>query len=135
MMKQMMKQWLRQVAVCVPSVACMGMVCILLTPNDAGATSNSEKELRPRVFINPGHGGHDNNDRPEPFFNEGMQSRVPYYESDSNFNEGMALFDILKEKGYEVYISRYKNTSAGVDKHTGAQFLFAIGGCPCIIWG
>lgn len=135
MMKQMMKQWLRQVAMCVPSVACMGMACILLTPNDAGATSNSEKELRPRVFINPGHGGHDNNDRPEPFFNEGMQSRVPYYESDSNFNEGMALFDILKEKGYEVYTSRYKNTSADdlnlfeisqLALNSGADVFFAI---------
>lgn len=94
-----------------------------------------QEKLRPRVFINPGHGGHDSNDRPEGFYNEGVQRRVPYYESDSNLNEGNALADILREKGYEVYTSRIKNTSADdlnlfeisqLALNSGADVFFAI---------
>ena len=52
--------------------------------------------VRPRVSLNPGHGGHDSDDRPCPFFNEGMQARVEYYESDSNLKCAMAMKDILR---------------------------------------
>ncbi len=91
--------------------------------------------IKPRVFINPGHGGHDSNDRPEPFYNEGTGTKIPYYESDSNLAEGEALLTILREKGYEVYTSRYNNTSADdlalfeisqLALNSGADVFFAI---------
>lgn len=68
-------------------------------------------QIRPRVFLNPGHGGHDSDDRPCPFYNEGMQARVEYYESDSNLKGAMAMKDILRSRGYEVFMSRVNNTT------------------------
>lgn len=65
----------------------------------------------PRVFINPGHGGHDDDDRFEPFFNQAAQDTVPYYESDSNLGIGLALQGYLNEKGYQVFISRTGNAT------------------------
>ena len=91
-------------------LASLALVCAVPLKAQSKVTAQPAP-VRPRVFINPGHGGHDSNDRPEPFFNEGMQQRVPYYESDSNLAEGQALYDILRNKGYEVYMSRFNNTS------------------------
>ena len=91
-------------------LASLALMCAVSLRAQSKATAQPAP-LRPRVFINPGHGGHDSNDRPEPFYNEGMQQRVPYYESDSNLAEGQALYDILRNKGYEVYTSRFNNTS------------------------
>lgn len=68
-------------------------------------------KLQPRVFINPGHGGHDDDDRYEPFFNQAAQDTVPYYESDSNLGIGLALQGYLNEKGYQVFISRTDNAT------------------------
>lgn len=89
----------------------------------------------PRVFLNPGHGGHDSDDRPCPFYNEGMQDRVEYYESDSNLKSAMAMKDILRERGYEVYVSRVNNTTADdlnlfeihqLALNSGADVFFAV---------
>lgn len=91
-------------------LASLALVCAVPLKAQSKVTAQPAP-VRPRVFINPGHGGHDSNDRPEPFFNEGMQQRVPYYESDSNLAEGQALYDILRNKGYDVYMSRFNNTS------------------------
>ena len=91
--------------------------------------------VRPRVFLNPGHGGHDSDDRPCPFFNEGMQARVEYYESDSNLKCAMAMKDILRERGYEVFMSRVNNTTADdlnlfeihqLALNSGADVFFSI---------
>lgn len=92
-------------------------------------------QVRPRVFLNPGHGGHDSDDRPCPFFNEGMQERVEYYESDSNLKGAMAMKDILRERGYEVFMSRVNNTTADdlnlfeihqLALNSGADVFFSI---------
>ena len=61
------------------------------SPQNTGVVAG---QIRPRVFLNPGHGGHDSDDRPCPFYNEGMQARVEYYESDSNLKGAMAMKDI-----------------------------------------
>lgn len=72
----------------------------------AGRKANSEK---PRVYVNPGHGGHDDDDRYEPFYNQAAHDTVDYYESDSNLGVGNALVDLLRKKGYDVYTSRVNN--------------------------
>ena len=71
-----------------------------------------EAAIRPRVFVNPGHGGHDSNDRPCPFANDAAGKTVEYYESNSNLAKGNALCEILRHKGYDVVTSRIKNTTA-----------------------
>lgn len=90
---------------------------------------------RLRVFINPGHGGHDSNDRPEPFYNQGAQRRVEYYESNSNLAHGLALEEMLRLRGYDVMMSRYTNTSADdlnlyeisqLAANSGADIFFSV---------
>ncbi len=92
-------------------------------------------QVRPRVFINPGHGGHDSNDRPSFFYNIGAGDTLRYYESDTNLAKGLALRDILEQRGYEVRISRTGNTSAddldlfeisALANHSGADLFFSI---------
>lgn len=94
-----------------------------------------QPSVAPRVFINPGHGGHDSNDRPSPFYNVGVGDTVPYYESDSNILKGKSLMDILRKKGYEVMTTRVNNTSAddldlfeimSLAANSGADMFFAI---------
>ena len=65
--------------------------------------------VMPRVFINPGHGGHDSDDRHVPTWVIGEQDTVHYYESNSNLTKGLALKEILENKGYETAISRKTN--------------------------
>ena len=68
----------------------------------------SQKDV-PRVFINPGHGGHDSDDRHVPTWVIGKQDTLHYYESNSNLTKGLALQEILRNKGYETAISRKTN--------------------------
>lgn len=88
-----------------------------------------------RLFINPGHGGHDSNDRPTPYYCHATGEQTAYYESDSNFKKGLSLKQILEGKGYEVEISRYDNKTeddldlfeiSALSNHSGADMFLAI---------
>lgn len=63
----------------------------------------------PRVFINPGHGGHDSDDRHVPTWVFGASDTIHYYESNSNLTKALALDEILHAKGYETVLSRATN--------------------------
>jgi len=89
----------------------------------------------PRVFINPGHGGHDSDDRHVPTWVIGEQDTLHYYESNSNLTKGLALQEILTNKGYETAISRKTNfTEDDLDlfeivslaANSGADIFFSI---------
>lgn len=61
-----------------------------------------------KYYINPGHGGHDSNDRPTP-----MPLGVEiFYESDGNLSRGLHLRDFLTANNAQVKMSRVTNTSA-----------------------
>lgn len=64
------------------------------------------------LYINPGHGGHDSDDRNVviPPFKQGDPEG--YWESNSNLSKGLSLIQLLKDRGYKVHISRTTNTSA-----------------------
>ena len=88
-----------------------------------------------RVFINPGHGGHDSDDRPMPTWVIGRQDTLHYYESNSNLTKGLALQEILRNKGYETAISRVTNNTqddldlyeiVALAANSGADIFFAI---------
>ena len=68
----------------------------------------SKKDL-PRVFINPGHGGHDDDDRHIPTWVISARDTLHYYESNSNLTKALALEEILHNKGYETVLSRKTN--------------------------
>ena len=89
----------------------------------------------PRVFINPGHGGHDSDDRHVPTWVIGEQDTLHYYESNSNLTKGLALKEILENKGYETAISRVTNTTEddldlfeimSLAANSGADIFFSI---------
>ena len=93
------------------------------------------KKDAPRVFINPGHGGHDSDDRHVPTWVIGMQDTIHYYESNSNLTKGLALQEILENKGYETAISRKTNTTeddldlfeiVSLAANSGADIFFSI---------
>lgn len=97
--------------------------------------SAAGKKDVPRVFINPGHGGHDSDDRHMPTWVIGEQDTLHYYESNSNLTKGLALKEILENKGYETVISRQTNTTAddldlfeivSLAANSGADIFFAI---------
>lgn len=97
-------------------------------------TKNMNKDV-PRVFINPGHGGHDSDDRHMPTWVVGAQDTLHYYESNSNLTKGLALEEILQNKGYETSISRRTNRTeddldlfeiVALAANSGADIFFAI---------
>jgi N-acetylmuramoyl-L-alanine amidase/5-hydroxyisourate hydrolase-like protein (transthyretin family) len=57
-----------------------------------------------KIYINPGHGGFDSNDRNIP--------ETGFWESTSNLDKGLALRTILQKINASVYMSRVANTSA-----------------------
>lgn len=70
-----------------------------------------------KVYINPGHGGYDANDRscwtiPVP---ETWSNPEGYWESKSNLVKALALRDLLEAAGAEVIMSRTTNTSGARD--------------------
>jgi N-acetylmuramoyl-L-alanine amidase len=94
----------------------------------------SKKDV-PRVFINPGHGGHDSDDRHIPTWVIGARDTIHYYESNSNLTKGLALEEILQNKGYETAISRRTNNTeddldlfeiVSLAANSGADIFFSI---------
>ena len=89
----------------------------------------------PHVYINPGHGGHDSDDRNVvlPPFAQG--DTLGFWESNSNMWKGFALKEILTKKGYQTSISRISNTTADdlplstivyLSNHSGADVFYSI---------
>ena len=62
------------------------------------------------IFINPGHGGHESNDRNVVIAPYAQGDPNGYWESNSNLEKGLALRDMLEAKGYKVVMSRVTNT-------------------------
>ena len=61
-----------------------------------------------RVYLNPGHGGHDSDDRPTP-----QPLNTPmFYESDGNLTRGLYMRDMFKLYGATVGITRTQNRTA-----------------------
>ena len=88
-----------------------------------------------KIYINPGHGGHDSDDRNVvvPPFTGGDPEG--YWESNSNLSKGLSMRDLLEGFGVEVMMSRTTNTSEddrdleeiGVEAtNFGADFFFSI---------
>ncbi len=70
-----------------------------------------------KIYVNPGHGGHDPNDRscwtiPVP---ETWTNPLGYWESNSNLVKGLALRDLLQAAGATVIMSRTTNNSGSRD--------------------
>ena len=90
---------------------------------------------KPHVYINPGHGGHDSDDRNvvvAPFV---QGDTAGFWESNSNLKKGFALDQILRAKGYTTSMSRKTNdtgsdlnlsTIVSLSNNSGADIFIAI---------
>ena len=98
-----------------------------------GVGATDMKDLK--IYVNPGHGGHDSDDRNVvvPPFKSGDADG--YWESNSNLDKGLALRDLLESLGANVMMSRTTNTTdddrnlheIGYEANAyGADFMFAI---------
>ena len=67
---------------------------------------------QPHVYINPGHGGYDSDDRNMVIYPFHQGDSAGSWESKSNLRKGLALREILQKKGYTTSISRVTNTTA-----------------------
>lgn len=88
-----------------------------------------------KIYINPGHGGHDSDDRNVvvPPFTGGDPEG--YWESNSNLSKGLSMRDLLEDFGVDVMMSRTTNTTEddrdlgeiGIEAtNFGADFFFSI---------
>ena len=75
-------------------------------------TVNVVSAQQPHVYINPGHGGYDSDDRNMVIYPFTQGDSAGSWESKSNLRKGLALKEILEKKGYKTSISRVTNTTA-----------------------
>ncbi len=75
-------------------------LCLLAVLMTATSYSQSPDFSGLKVMINPGHGGHDSDDR-------GMPNG--FWESEGNLTKGLWLRDLLEDRGCEVIMSRVLN--------------------------
>ncbi len=65
-----------------------------------------------KIYINPGHGGYDSDDRVMTLYPYADGDTSTFAESKSNLGKGFRLRELLWEKGYQVEMSRVTNTTA-----------------------
>lgn len=72
---------------------------------------NSQNLSDVRIYINPGHGGHDSDDRNVRVASYGVGEAADFWESESNLDKGLQLFEMIKKAGGIPFISRTTNTT------------------------
>jgi hypothetical protein len=65
-----------------------------------------------RIYINPGHGGHDSDDRNITIYPYSQGDVNGFWESNSNLDKGLMLNTLLKDSGAATKMSRTTNTTA-----------------------
>ncbi len=68
-----------------------------------------------KIYINPGHGGYDGNDRGMKVQKDEQTVGYFWWESQSNLDKGLKLNEWLIELGFQTKISRTENTSGPGD--------------------
>ena len=64
-----------------------------------------------KIYINPGHGGHDSDDRPMHIYPFASGDPNSFWESNSNLDKGLALDTMLTKLGFQTTMSRKTNTT------------------------
>ena len=92
-------------------------------------------DYMPHVYINPGHGGHESDDRNVVIYPFAAGDTSGYWESNSNLKKGFALNNCLRAKGYTTSMSRVTNdansdlalsTIVALCNSSGADIFYAI---------
>ena len=97
------------------------------------ANAKDMKDLK--IYVNPGHGGYDADDRNVAVPMHALHDTTGFYESKSNLVKGFALRDMLQGFGADVMMSRTQNRteddrcldeSGREGSNYGADFFFSI---------
>lgn len=78
----------------------------------AKAAIGNMKPADVRIYINPGHGGHDSDDRNITIYPFKQGDPNGFWESNSNLDKGLKLNEWLKALGFQTKMSRITNTTA-----------------------
>ena len=98
-------------------------------------TAIADGNYMPHVYINPGHGGHESDDRNVVIYPFVQGDTAGYWESNSNLKKGFALNNCLRAKGYTTSMSRVTNDAASdlalstivaLCNSSGADIFYAI---------
>ena len=101
----------------------------------SAAVAITAHAVMPHVYINPGHGGHDADDRNVVVYPFVQGDTAGFWESNSNLKKGFALNNMLKAKGYTTSMSRVRNTTnddlplstiAALSNSSGADIFYSI---------
>ncbi len=65
-----------------------------------------------KIYINPGHGGFDSDDRGMKVWMDTKHQDYGFWESQSNLDKGLQLNEWLKGLGFQTMMSRVTNTTA-----------------------
>lgn len=75
------------------------LAVMLLLPSSLQGQNSDFNGIR--IFVNPGHGGHDDNDR--------HMIATDFWESDGNLEKGLFLRQLLQDRNATVFMSRTTN--------------------------
>lgn len=98
-------------------------------------TAIAGNNYMPHVYINPGHGGHDSDDRNVVIYPFAAGDTSGFWESNSNLKKGFALNNCLRAKGYTTSMSRVSNqtsddlalsTIVALCNSSGADIFYSI---------
>ena len=70
-----------------------------------------------KIYINPGHGGYDSDDRNVAVYPYAQGDTLGFWESSSNLHKGLMLRELLQEQGATV--ARTRNHRAGSQRMGG----------------
>lgn len=91
----------------------MKRIAFILLAAIIGVTIVNARSIKGvRVYINPGHGGYDSDDRPLQIYPFASGDTAGYWESTSNLYKGLHLKYILDSIGAQTRMSRVKNTTS-----------------------
>ncbi|MEG0559461.1 MAG: T9SS type A sorting domain-containing protein [Muribaculaceae bacterium] len=111
------------------------IIIILISVLFVNVAAEAVKMKDLKIYINPGHGGHDSDDRPQTIYPFASGDPEGYWESNSNLVKGLLMYNILDSIGAKPYLSRTTNTTAddrdlsGIAKEANtlkADLLFSI---------
>ena len=86
-----------------------------------------------KIYINPGHGGYDSDDRNVAVYPYAQGDTLGFWESSSNLHKGLMLRELLQEQGATVDVSRIKSDgrrSRARNHRAGSQ---RMGGRPVFL--
>ncbi|MDD2960762.1 MAG: Ig-like domain-containing protein [Muribaculaceae bacterium] len=75
----------------------------------ASVTAQAVKVKDLKIYINPGHGGYESDDRNIRIYPFAGGDTLGYWESKSNLYKGLHMYHILDSIGAKAYLSRIKN--------------------------